>query len=192
MNTYAVICAAGAGSRMGRNKALCTIHGQTFLRNIVHSLDQTGIRNIVAVTGAQSETVRHTHRDLDITWAYNPDWQTTFMLETLICALHLIPERSTILHWPVDCVCIHPDDLRALLASTAPLAVLCWHDMPGHPMRIAPNLADKLRSGALKFNSLRDLTTAFPCAHIHAAHDALLNCNTPQMLAEFEAQHRFS
>ena len=192
MNTYAVICAAGAGSRMGQNKALCTIHGQTFLRNIVNALHQAGLRDIIAVTGAQSQQVRDTHRDLDIIWAHNPDWQTTFMLETLTCALPHIPRQSAILHWPVDCVCIHPDDLRRLLASPAPLAVLSWHGTPGHPMRIGPQAADSLRDGTLRLQTLRDLTTAIPCTHVSATHDALLNCNTPQQLANFEAQHDFA
>lgn len=188
----AVICAAGAGTRMGQNKALCTIHGQTFLRDIVNTLTQTGIRKIVTVTGSESEKVRRAHRDLDITWAYNPNWHTTFMLETLKCALEMIPEHSVVVHWPVDCVCIDSGDLRALLASEAPVSVLCWHGLSGHPMRLSPEVADQLRSGEIKLNSLRELTAAFSCAHIDALHEALLNCNTPQMLAEFEARRDLS
>lgn len=193
MNTYAAICAAGAGSRMGQNKALCTIYGQTFLRHIVHTLHQVGIRHIVAVTGAQCQQVRLTHHDLDIIWAHNPNWQTTFMLETLLCALQAIPEHSDIIQWPVDCLCVHPDDLRALLgAPPAPLSILTWHGKPGHPMRISAEIADLMRNASLPMHSLRDLTTSYPCAYIDAAHDALLNCNTPQQLSEFEAQHNFS
>ncbi len=192
MNIYAVICAAGAGSRMGQNKALCKLSDhETFLESIVNSLHACSIGNIVVVTGAQDQIVRSVHHNLPVKWCYNERYQSTFMLESLTCGLQLVPEQAAVIHWPVDCLFIHPDDLKTLIhAPESPLAVLSWNHEPGHPLRIAPQTAEILRKNADKYSSLREFVESQKCLCIEAAHESLLNCNDPQTLDAFWKEKR--
>ena len=176
---YAVICAAGAGTRMGQNKALCRISDdETFLMHIVRTLNLCGIQQIIVVTGAQSDKVVHTHKKLNVVWAKNDQWQSTYMLESLVCGLQKVPENINIIHWPVDCLFIHPEDLEGLInAPESPLAVLCWHNEPGHPMRISAQMVDFLRNSHHRYASLREFVEQHECLRIEAHHPSLMNCN---------------
>ena len=194
MHCAAVICAAGAGARMGQNKALCRLESETFLESIVtvlKSVTAPQISPIVVVTGSQADLVRQIHETLDVVWACNPQWQTTHMLESLTCGLQYVPAGYAVLHWPVDCIGIHHDDLIHLLsAPPAPFTVLACDGKPGHPMRIAPEWADRIRCGQHQFSSLRDFFKECPRSLVEISHHALMNCNDPQTLADFIARCR--
>ena len=194
MKCAAVICAAGAGARMGKNKALCAIESETFLSSIVRVLQSMvapPVSPIVVVTGSQSELVQQTHHSLDVVWAHNPDWQSTHMLESLTCGLQFVPTGNHVLHWPVDCIGIDRDDLCKLLnAPPEQFAVLSFGGKPGHPMRILAEQADILRSGQHHFTSLHDAFEDYPRLLIEASHTALMNCNDPQSLKDFIARRQ--
>ena len=185
----AVICAAGAGTRMGQNKALCRLSpSETFLSSIVNALTNAGVSKIVVVIGAQAEDVQQCHADLHVQWVINPDWKTTYMLESLTCGIRACTPEHGILHWPVDCVGVRTSDLiRLLNAPPAPFAALAWHGRCGHPLRISPEKADILRNGLHDFATLRDFFHSAPCRIVEAEHPALMNCNDPQRLADFIA-----
>jgi CTP:molybdopterin cytidylyltransferase MocA len=193
MKCAAVICAAGAGARMGQNKALCRLEHESFLTSIVRVLKlmtAPTIHPIVVVTGAQADTVRHTHKALDVTWTYNPDWESTHMLESLTCGLQKVPDGYHVLHWPVDCVGVTPDDLQKLLDAPSDLCVaLSYCGLHGHPIRITPACAEKLRSGQHHYSSLKDVFTEHTRTYIEASSEPLMNCNNPQILADFMARH---
>ncbi|MBO4350302.1 MAG: NTP transferase domain-containing protein [Proteobacteria bacterium] len=188
----AVICAAGAGTRMGHNKALCRLpHSGTFLSSIVNTLQAAEVTQIVVVIGAQANEVIQAHPDLHVNWVVNPLWANTFMLESLTCGIQHTPKECNIIHWPVDCVGVHLQDLQKLLTSPllTPFAALSFHGKSGHPLRIAPQAADILRSGNHTFHSLREFFHSGECTYIEADQDALMNCNDPQRLADFIATH---
>lgn len=189
---YAVICAAGAGTRMGQNKALCQISGsKTFLSSIVDTLRLCGIIDIVVVLGSEHEKVREFYRELPVRWAYNRQWQSTFMLESLLCGLDKVPLGQDVIHWPVDCLFVHPDDLNRLIGRAGcGTSVLCWHGVPGHPIMLGKDDADKLRHHAKNYSSLREFVENCHCTMIEAAYPALLNCNSPDMLEQFLAGNK--
>jgi molybdenum cofactor cytidylyltransferase len=70
----AIILAAGSGSRMGRTKQLLKIDGETLVRRAVLTAAEAGLRPIVVVTGADSETVECELNELEVTVAFNPTW----------------------------------------------------------------------------------------------------------------------
>ena len=183
----AIICAAGAGKRMGCPKALCHIRPNTnFLEHIVQTIRSVASLPIVVVTGAQTEEVRQFHAHLDVIWAENAAWQTTHMLESLICGLARVPEHHAVLHWPVDCIGVSPKDLQNLIAAPeAPFAVLAHQGTPGHPLRIASHKAQMLRNPAFQANSLRTFVESDTCTSIEAAPEVLINCNDAQTLKNF-------
>ena len=189
MQYDAVICAAGAGTRMGQNKALCQLSpSETFLSSIVHTLTKAGVDKIIVVIGAQAETVQQCHANLDVQWVVNPDWKTTYMLESLTCGIRACSPECGIIHWPVDCVGVHPSDLMRLLAAPqAPFAALSFQGKRGHPLRIAPHKASILRTCSHTFTSLRDFFYSDSCICIEANYPALMNCNDPHRLADFIA-----
>ena len=194
MKCAAVICAAGAGSRMGQNKALCCFRHETFLSSIVHALQSITappISPIVIVTGAQACEVQHTHRHLqNVIWCHNPEWMHTHMLESLMCGLQHIPEPSFVLHWPVDCLGITVQDLQNLLnAPKDQCAVLAYHGKVGHPIRLTPECVLSIQSHAHSYHSLKDVFSEFQRLPIEATSEPLMNCNDPQILADFIARH---
>lgn len=189
MNNFplsAVVCAAGAGSRMGHNKALCRIDQFTFLSSIVDTLHKVNVHSIVVVVGSQAQDVMQMHQSLDVIWAENPAWQTTFMLESLVCGLQHVPADHAVLHWPVDCVDVKPSDLNTLIhCDEAPLATLAFAGQPGHPMRISAPAANRLRHDHTRYNSLRDFVKEFGLHVVNAEFDALMNCNTQEKLQDY-------
>ena len=181
----AVICAAGVGTRMGCPKALCLLGHRSFLFSIVETLKAANIHSIFVVIGAEAERVRQYHARLDVQWVYNPQWDSTYMLESLVCGLQFVPEHHAVLHWPVDCVDVHVSDIRALMASEAPLASLAFDGVAGHPMRLAPNSVDELRASSKRYSSLRDFVDHKGLFLIPAVYPALMNCNTPDQLSAY-------
>lgn len=185
-NTSAVICAAGAGTRMGCPKALCRLMAdKTFLDIIIETVQSADIKHIVVVIGAQAEEVRQAHRHLDVVWCENKNWKNTHMMESLICGLHHVPAHHMVLHWPVDCIGITAEDLRILIQSPmSPFAVPANNDMPGHPLRISSQKAEILKS-THDFQSLKEFVASDWCTKIEVKSDVLLNCNDRVALQNF-------
>ena len=108
MRFEAVICAAGGGTRMGKNKALCQLSSdETFLSSIVSSIRSISHDAPIAVViGAQAEEVKSIHRSLcddpNLFWVENLSWQSTHMLDSLMLGLYALPRHCIALHWPVD------------------------------------------------------------------------------------------
>ena len=53
-----LILAAGESRRMGRDKALLTYHGRTFIETVIDNLRAAGIKNVTVVLGHQAETIQ--------------------------------------------------------------------------------------------------------------------------------------
>lgn len=196
MRFGAVICAAGGGTRMGQNKALCRISDdETFLSSIVSSIRSVAMTAPVAVViGAQAEEVRARHRFLSqqtpLVWVENASWATTHMLDSLMLGISAIPKNHAILHWPVDCIGILPADIiRLLNAEDSPFAVLSFHGIPGHPLRISASKSDWLRDHASSFDSLKSVIRGDRRVFVESDTHALMNCNDPQKLGRFRLEY---
>lgn len=181
----AVICAAGAGSRMGKTKALCTIGSMTFLQSIVHSLECAGVVRIVCVLGADANSVISQHEALDISWRYNSQWQTTHMRESLYLGLRDLPKSCAVLHWPVDCVGVSPEDLKRLMAASGDLVLPRYAGQTGHPIRLSARVAERYRQSYSEFKSLRAFVDSIEATYVNTSGSALMNCNDPQTLERF-------
>lgn len=193
MRFGAVICAAGGGTRMGQNKALCRLSAnETFLSSIVSSIRRVDrVAPIAVVVGAQAERVIDAHKDLDVSWIENRNWETTHMLDSLMLGISAIEPGHDILHWPVDCIGILPSDIEMLLhVPTASLAVLSFRGVPGHPLRLSASKADWLRQHAAEFSSLKEVIHSDARVFVESQTYALMNCNTPEMLADFLAHRK--
>lgn len=72
----AVVLAAGASTRMGQNKMLLELAGESVLRRAVRAARVAGLAPVLVVTGHQSERVAAEIEDLDCTLVHNPDHET--------------------------------------------------------------------------------------------------------------------
>jgi len=117
----AIILAAGKGVRMGkytRNlpKGMLEFDGKTLLQWQMESLRAGGVNRIVVVTGYQSEKIPYS----DVTYYHNPDFASTNMVESLMCARSELTEDILVSYADIIYT---PALVRQLIASKDPITV---------------------------------------------------------------------
>ena len=73
MRVAAVVLAAGASSRMGRNKMLLDLHGEPLVRRSVRAAAAGECDPVVVVVGPDASDMRTALADLDVVCISNPD-----------------------------------------------------------------------------------------------------------------------
>lgn len=71
-----IVLAAGSSTRMGRNKLLLDVGGETLVRRAVRLANKAGLDPVILVTGHARREVEREVRDLDCTPIFNPDHGT--------------------------------------------------------------------------------------------------------------------
>ena len=74
MRIGAIVLAAGASQRMGRNKMLLTIAGESLVRRAARRALAAGLSPVIVVLGHEAEEARATLAGLDCTCVENPDF----------------------------------------------------------------------------------------------------------------------
>jgi choline kinase len=83
----AIILAAGSGTRMGKYgeskpKGMLSFGGKTIIERQIQKMRSVDLSDIVIITGYRAEMI-----DYDgVTYRHNPDFASTNMVETLMCA----------------------------------------------------------------------------------------------------------
>lgn len=144
-----LILAAGESSRMGRDKALLTYRGRTFLENIVETLRAAEIERIVVVLGHHAEEIRRGANLPDVEFFLNPDYASgqTSSLQAGLRALAPDSPEAVVL-----CLADHPavsaETIRALVGafreSGVAVVVPVLKLQRGHPVVISRTLFDEL------------------------------------------------
>jgi CTP:molybdopterin cytidylyltransferase MocA len=117
MMVDAVVLAAGSSSRLGRNKQLLRIGGETLIRRAVNNARSANVRHIAVVTGFRPDAVRAELADLGTMEIHNPAWETG-MGSSLAAAV----SSAVLAAWRPDAVLvILPDQY---LVTTEHLAAL--------------------------------------------------------------------
>ncbi len=70
----AIVLAAGTSSRMGSNKMLANFNGQPMLRVTLNRVLQSGVDDVVVVTGHQAEQVSAVVADMKVRVVHNPEY----------------------------------------------------------------------------------------------------------------------
>jgi len=125
----AIVLAAGRGSRLkqmtdGRPKCLVELGGQSLLRWQVDALLSGGVDSIVVVTGYQHEMLEAQ----GFPTRHNPDWQTTNMVASLLCAEDVIDEPVIVSY---SDIVYAPKAVQLAYASDAELGVAYDRDWLG-------------------------------------------------------------
>ena len=146
--TGAVILAAGASSRMRRNKMLLDVHGVPMVRHAVQVAIDAGVSPIVVVVGNDEAQVREALSGLDCHFAVNPDFTgpTSTSLHAGLRALDESVDATVVLL--ADMVRVTAAMVRALIASvkesSAPLAVSRYGDVLAPPLLFRRSLWPEL------------------------------------------------
>jgi molybdenum cofactor cytidylyltransferase len=133
-----VILAAGASSRMGRNKMLLDVDGAPMVRRAALMARDAGLAPIVVVVGNDEARVRAALDGVDCTFAVNPDFTgpTSGSLHVGLQALGADVDATVILL--ADMIRVTAPMLSALIASytagDAPLEVSRYGDVLAPPL----------------------------------------------------------
>ena len=149
-----IILAAGASSRMGKDKALLGWHGRSFLEHLVAALRRAGVEPVRVVLGANAEEVQQRVRFGASEVVVNRHWQKG-MLSSLIAGLDSLPrEVKAAVICLVDHPCVSSRLIQTLIeqfrASGKPIVLPTYRARRGHPVLFAASLLDELRAAPLE------------------------------------------
>lgn len=134
----AVVLAAGASTRMGRNKLLLPVEGEPMVHRTVRRVLDAGCDPVVVVAGHEGARVREALGALDVTFAESPD-PTGPTSASLHAGLRALPEDvDAVLVMLADMVHVTAPMMRALrdglVSYNAPLGVSRYGDVLAPPL----------------------------------------------------------
>ena len=144
-----IILAAGESSRMGRDKALLTYRGRTFLEANIQMLRAAGLERIVVVLGYHADEIQRAVdlRGIQVVINANYPQGQTSSLQAGLRALEKDEPEAVILSL-VDHPAFTPESVKSLLAnfhqSGAPLVIPTYRDRRGHPVLMGRQIIDEL------------------------------------------------
>jgi CTP:molybdopterin cytidylyltransferase MocA len=139
MSVQGLLLAAGAGSRMGRPKALVSDADGSWLERGVRVLDDGGCESVTVVLGARSAEAVAFLDGLGVDLVIAHDWESG-MSASLCAGLQGMPDDATAaLVLLVDLPDVTADVLRRVLETgtgSGALARATYDGRPGHPVLI--------------------------------------------------------
>ena len=146
-----VLLAAGTSSRMGSNKMLFELEGESVLRGAAKRALAGGLAPLVVVLGHQAETARRELRGLPCQVVINPNYELGIntSLKTGIAAVEKLPERpQAALVMLADMPFVTAEMIAALIAryrsSAAPLVISDYEGVNAPPMLYDRSLFQEL------------------------------------------------
>ena len=146
-----LILAAGESRRMGRDKALLTWQGKTFLETLISNLRTAGIKDITVVLGHHAEAIRNAVNLDNVQVAVNHDYQRgqTSSLQTGLAALAADSPEAVVLclvDQPAVSAGVILELLNQFKATRAPVLIPTYQGERGHPVVIGRALFAELRA----------------------------------------------
>ena len=144
-----VVLAAGTSSRMGRNKLLLDLAGQSVLRRAVATATAAGLDPVLVVLGHESERARSELGSLPCTVVLNPDYQAG-VNTSLRTGIRAVPDHCpAAMVMLADMPLVDPGMLRTLLEryreGSAPLVVSSYDGIDAPPILYDRSLFPELR-----------------------------------------------
>ena len=147
MKLAAVIAAAGLSSRMRSFKPMLLLGGKTFIEHIIQRFRDTGVEEIVVVTGYKADVLRRHLSRLDVFTVNNQRFAETKMFDSLCMGLRAIRKPyDAVFLTPVDVPLVLPETLTLLKQSGAAMARPICGKVPGHPVLISAALIPQILS----------------------------------------------
>lgn len=183
---FAVVLAAGASSRMGRPKALCTLSdGRTFVGAIAGTALAAGCGELLVVLGPPHADAIRPALPTGARVVFNPAPERGMLSSVQAGISALPPGTRAALIWPVDIPLVSPETVRAVLdADPGRLVIPTYGGRGGHPIRIPADRFAGLHA-LDPSRGLRGLIEADPGAVVRLAVDdpsVLVDVDTPEDL----------
>ena len=124
MDTYAIILAAGASSRLGQPKQLLHWRGQTLLAHAINQAQNVFKHNIIVVLGANPTAISAAIDLSTVVTVTNPDWQTG-MASSIRAGIRALPDTATA---AMLMLC----DQALITAAHYQSLLNCWQQTPNH------------------------------------------------------------
>lgn len=186
----AVLLAAGASTRMGQPKLLLPLGGVPLVRHAARALCETGVDDVLVVTGAEHDRIAAALAGLPVRFAVNPDFASG-MGSSFRTGVEHVTDSEAALFALADQPFLTPADYGRLLAiwqERAPLIVGSrFGDVTAPPHLFAralyPELA-VLQHGArsvLQRHHAEMAVVAFPA-------ELLMDIDTPEDYARAQAR----
>jgi molybdate transport repressor ModE-like protein len=145
MQTAALIVAAGMSKRMGEFKPMLSIGSISIAQRIIATLQQSGVRKIVMVTGYNATMLERHLAGNGIIFLRNEDYETTQMFDSVKIGLdYLRGKCDRVLFTPVDVPLFTANTVRTILESGASLACPMCEGKQGHPILIGSQLLPEI------------------------------------------------
>lgn len=132
----AIVLAAGAGTRMGRQKLLLPFGGRTVIAHIVDQLRLADIQDVVVVVGADRDEVGEALKDHAVRIARNPDYGRGMLSSVRVGLSAAGADWSAALLALGDQPLIAPERVRAVIAAgdSERIVLPTFEGRRGHPM----------------------------------------------------------
>ena len=180
----AVILAAGRSRRMGRPKLVLPWGDWTVIEQVVKTLKQAGIDDILLVTGGSREQIEQVLAGYQVSFAYNDKYETHEMLTSLqtgICASNTALRALLVVlgDQPAIQANVIESIVEKFYQQPAKLIIPSYQMRRGHPWLVDKSLWDELLTMPAE-NTLRD----FLAAHYHDI--TYVAVDTPTILSDMD------
>ena len=183
MQTAALIVAAGMSKRMGEFKPMLSIGSISIAQRIIATLQQSGVRKIVMVTGYNATMLERHLAGNGIIFLRNENYETTQMFDSVKIGLNYLRGKcDRVLFTPVDVPLFTANTVRTILEAGADLACPMCQGKQGHPILIAEHLLPEILedSGEMGLKGAMDRCSA-PLARIEVEDAGTIqDADTPE------------
>ncbi len=133
----AVITAAGMSSRMGEFKPMLSIGSISVAQRVIATLQQSGVSQIVVVTGYNAEVLERHLAKSGVIFLRNENYKDTEMFDSACIGLRYLRKKcSRILFTPVDIPLFRADTVEELLKRQSDVVYPIYDGLKGHPIQI--------------------------------------------------------
>jgi molybdenum cofactor cytidylyltransferase len=145
-----LILAAGESRRMGRDKALLTYHGRSFLETLIDTLGAAGIEKVTVVLGHHAETIQRAVNLAAVRVVVNHDYQRgqTSSLQLGLAAAAAADSPEAVILCLVDHPAISTEVMAKLRErfefTRPPVLIPIYKGERGHPVVISQALFPEL------------------------------------------------
>jgi molybdenum cofactor cytidylyltransferase len=140
MRVSAVVLVAGGSTRFGKPKQFALFQGETFIRRIVRTANESGCAPVVAVAAEDSVEIKSELTQFTVTIAMNPDWQRGLGSSIVVGirhAMNLAPDVDAVLlltcDQPFVTVAVLAQLIKLRLTSGKPIIASAYAETRGIP-----------------------------------------------------------
>jgi molybdenum cofactor cytidylyltransferase len=177
MRTAGLILAAGESRRMGQPKALLTIHGHTFVQNLIELLKEC-CDPVIVVLGHNPDPIRKAIGD-SATIVINDNYNLGQFSSMQAGLKALPPNIDGLLFTLVDHPAPLPSTIVSLISQEAPISIPVYYGRKGHPVYFR-------RDVLAEFMGLSADSQASVVSRRHAMETRLVKVDDPGILDDID------